>query len=286
MQIIIISGMSGAGKSYALQALEDTGYYCVDNLPAQLVEALLKTPQIAQQERVAIGIDIRGGKDNLKNIPNIIANVRQHYPDTHLVYLYARHSVLLKRYNESRRSHPLVSEEKALDKAIRLEAQLLEQLAEQADWRVDTSSSNIYELACLLRQRLVSDQPRTFSLMFRSFGFKHEAPSDSDFIFDVRCLPNPYWVPELRMLTGRDSAIINWLQQYDRVEAMYQAIRDFLIFWLQDLDTCQRTYVTVSIGCTGGRHRSVYMTERLYHHFRQTMGDEVLIYHREAIAND
>lgn len=281
MQIVIISGMSGAGKSYALQTLEDTGYYCIDNLPSQLIEALIQTPQIANLERLAIGIDIRGGKASLKEIPETLARIRQQYPKTHLIYLYAHRDVIQKRYNETRRSHPLIHEEIELTKAIQLEENLLGFLAQQADWRVDTSQTNVYELGLLLRTRLGETPLPNFSLMFQSFGYKHEAPSDSDFVFDVRCLPNPYWVPELRALTGRDSAIIDWLQQHPRVQQLYVGIQDFLELWMADPAACQRTYLTVSIGCTGGRHRSVYIAETLYQHFRQKLGNAVLLRHRE-----
>ncbi len=281
MQIIIISGMSGAGKSYALQTLEDTGFYCIDNLPSQLIEALIQTPQISGLKRLAIGIDIRGGKESLKEIPRIIERVRAHYLDTHLVYLYANREVIHKRYNETRRSHPLASEEQELGKAIALEEKLLERLAEYADWRVDTSTTSIYELGRLLKARLTEPALQTFSLMFQSFGFKHAAPSDSDFIFDVRCLPNPYWVPELRGLTGRDGAIVDWLEQHAQVHRLYAGIRDFMTLWMEDIENCQRSYLTVSIGCTGGRHRSVYIAEQLYKHFRTAFGDRVLVRHRE-----
>jgi len=281
MQIVIISGMSGAGKSYALQTLEDTGYYCIDNLPSQLIEALIQTPQIADLERLAIGIDIRGGKTSLQEIPETISRIRQRYPQTHLIYLYAQRDIIQKRYNETRRSHPLINEEKELAKAIELEETLLGFLAQQADWRIDTSQTNVYELGRLLRLRLGETSLPNFSLMFQSFGYKHEAPTDSDFIFDVRCLPNPYWVPELRTLTGRDAAIITWLQQHLRVQQLYQGMRDFLELWMDDPDACQRSYLTVSIGCTGGRHRSVYIAEALYTYFRQKLGSSVLLRHRE-----
>lgn len=285
MQIIIISGMSGAGKSYALQTLEDNGYYCIDNLPAQLIEALLQTPQIASLKRLAIGIDIRGGKENLRDIPQILNRIRLVHPDTKLIYLYANHEIILKRYHESRRQHPLAHEEQKLREAIKLEKTLLEELAAQADWRIDTSQSSIYELGALLRLRLTGQAHSAFSLLFQSFGFKHQTPSDSDFIFDMRCLPNPYWIPELRTLTGRDEAIITWLEQHERVHLMQQHIQQFLSFWLEDLDHCQRSYVTVSIGCTGGRHRSVYIAEQLYRHFHQQLGENVAIRHREIPAN-
>ncbi len=285
MQIAIISGMSGAGKSYALQTLEDAGYYCIDNLPSQLIEDLLKTPQIIKLTHLAIGLDIRGGKTSLQEIPPTLERIQQKYPDTRLVYLFANPEVIRKRYNETRRRHPLAGEEQELDKAILLEQKLLGHLAQYADWRIDTSQTNVYELGRLLKTRLahqLADQTlKPFSLMFQSFGFKHESPSDSDFIFDVRCLPNPYWVPELRTQTGRDQGIIEWLEQHNRVHEMAHSIRDFMAMWLQDLVENQRSYLTVSIGCTGGRHRSVYIAEQLYQHFCQQYPGQTIIRHRE-----
>ncbi|MEN9501158.1 MAG: RNase adapter RapZ [Pseudomonadota bacterium] len=282
MHVVIISGMSGAGKSFALHTLEDSGYYCIDNLPSQLLEALLGTPQIARQTHLAIGIDIRGGRDSINDIPAIIGRIRQRLPKTELVYLYAEHEVLRKRFNETRRRHPLANEAQELDKAIALEATLMDTLASEADLRIDTSTTSIYELGRMLRARICQTEPNSLSLMIQSFGFKHEAPSDSDFLFDVRCLPNPYWVPDLRTLTGRDAGIIEWLEQHDNVNQMYTDIRNFLDRWLPNKDSdCQRAYLTVSIGCTGGRHRSVYITERLYQHFREKLGHHVIIRHRE-----
>ena len=282
MHLVIISGMSGAGKSYALLNLEDSGYYCIDNLPSQLLEALLGTAQIANQTHLAIGIDIRGGKASVAEIPTIIKRVRQRVPNTQLIYLYADQDTLRKRYNESRRRHPLSSEMLELDKAISLEASLLNPLSINADLRIDTSHTSIYDLGHLLNARINQAEPKKLSLMVQSFGFKHEAPSDTDFLFDVRCLPNPYWVPELRHLTGKDPGIVNWLETHNAVHQMYHDIRDFLDRWLPNQEGhCQRAYLTVSIGCTGGHHRSVYLAERLYQHFRSTLGDSTVLRHRE-----
>ena len=282
MHVVIISGMSGAGKSFALHTLEDNGYYCIDNLPSPLLEALLGTPQIARQTHLAVGIDIRGGRDSIQDIPAIVARIRQRLPKTELVYLYAEQDILRKRFNETRRRHPLAHETQELDTAIALEAKLLDPLASEADLRIDTSSTSIYELARILRARICQTQPHSLSLMIQSFGFKHEAPSDSDFLFDVRCLPNPYWVPDLRTLTGRDTGIVEWLEKHDSVQQMYADICNFLDRWLPNKDSdCQRAYLTVSIGCTGGRHRSVYITERLYQHFREKLGHHVIVRHRE-----
>ncbi|PID34317.1 MAG: RNase adapter RapZ [Thiotrichales bacterium] len=273
--------MSGAGKSYALQALEDTGYYCIDNLPSQLIEDLLKTPQILQLTHLAIGIDIRGGKSSIQKIPAILERIRKAYPKTRLVYLYANQHTLQRRYNETRRKHPLAEEEQELDKAIQLEKKLLEELSILSDWRIDTSATNVYELGLLLKSRLANVSAYEFSIMFQSFGFKHRAPCDSDFVFDVRNLPNPYWAPELRDFSGRDAAIVNWLEQHERVHELKKSIRDFLVVWMKDIQDSQRAYLTVSIGCTGGRHRSVYMAEQLYQYFRQLYPNQVLIRHRE-----
>lgn len=285
MHLVIISGMSGAGKSYALHTLEDNGYYCIDNLPSQLLEALLGTPQIARQPFLAVGIDIRGGRDSLLDTPAIIKRIRQRVANTQLLYLYAEEEILRKRYNETRRRHPLNNEAQELDKAIALEASLLEPLAADADWRIDTSHLSVYALGQMLKARICQAEAQRMSLLIQSFGFKHGAPSDSDFLFDVRCLPNPYWEPDLRTLTGRDAGIIRWLEQHAEVQRMYADIEHFLSNWLPNADSgCQRAYLTVSIGCTGGRHRSVYITERLYRHFRQTLGEGVILRHRELNA--
>lgn len=282
MHLVIISGMSGAGKSYALHTLEDNGYYCIDNLPSQLLEALLGTPQIAKQPYLAVGIDIRGGRDSLLDTPDIIKRVRQRIANTQVLYLYADQEVLRKRYNETRRRHPLTGEAHELDKAILLESTLLAPLAADADLRLDTSHIGVYELGRILKARICQTKPHHLSLMIQSFGFKHGTPSDSDFLFDVRCLPNPYWEPDLRTLTGRDAGIIDWLEKHDEVGRMYADIQTFLSNWLPSIDTgCQRAYLTVSVGCTGGRHRSVYLAERLYQHFRQTLGENVILRHRE-----
>lgn len=282
MHLVILSGMSGAGKSFALHTLEDSGYYCIDNLPSQLLEALLGTPQIARQTHLAVGIDIRGGRESLTSTPEIIKRIRQRVPSTQLIYLYASEEVLRKRFNETRRRHPLAHETRELDKAIALESSLMHPLAADADWRIDTSQTSIYELGRILNSRTNQACQKQLSLMVQSFGFKHESPTDSDFMFDVRCLPNPYWVPDLRNQSGQDQGIITWLEQHESVHAMYQDILNFMQRWLPDNENmCQRAYLTLSIGCTGGRHRSVYIAERLFRHFRATLGDCVTLRHRE-----
>lgn len=281
MQIVVVSGMSGAGKSSALDILEDAGYYCIDNLPSQLLEALLLTPQIAKQPQLAIGIDIRGGQSSLEDIPETLTRIKTQHPQTHLIYLYAATKILQKRFNETRRRHPLDDKKHQLDSAIQLESQLLSGLAKQADWRIDSSGISVYELGHLLRERLAIRSHQNFSLLFQSFGFKHEAPSDSDFIFDVRCLPNPYWAPELRPFTGLDTPIIEWLETHERVTAMKDQIAGFIENWLGDIRQSQRAYLTVSIGCTGGRHRSVYITEYLYQYFKRKLDAHVLVRHKE-----
>jgi UPF0042 nucleotide-binding protein len=281
MRVVIISGMSGAGKSYALQTLEDAGYYCIDNLPSQLIENLLETPQILKLTHLAIGIDIRGGKQSIEEIPDTLRRIRKTYPATRLIYLYANPETLQRRYNETRRRHPLAGEEQALGKAIELEAKLLQELSLQADWRIDTSTTSVYELGYMLKSRLGDKMTEGLSIMFQSFGFKHQSPSDSDFVFDVRNLPNPYWVPELRSLSGQDQAIIDWLEQHERVAELKRALCDFLELWMKDIQDNQRAYLTISIGCTGGRHRSVYITEQLYRHFSALYPQQVMIRHRE-----
>lgn len=283
MQIVIISGMSGAGKSYALHSLEDAGYYCIDNLPSQLLLPLLQTPQIAKRTHIAIGIDIRGGTSSLQETPQIIEQVKQQHPDTQLIYLFAKSQVLRKRYSETRRRHPLSQDGQDLKAAIHLETQLLDPLAQLADLRIDTSQTSVYELGNQLLTKLQHAHKNRLVFVIQSFGFKHETPSDSDFIFDMRCLPNPYWEPELRALTGKDQAIKDWLSKHDSVEKLYQHLQSFMNTWLENLCDSQRAYLTVSIGCTGGRHRSVYIAERLYHHYQEnsSLDAVILLEHRE-----
>ena len=282
-QLVIVTGLSGSGKSVALHTLEDLNYYCIDNLPVAMLKAV--ADQLAgawgqMQQRVAVGIDARNNAEDLKQFPVLLRNLRQVVDKTDILYLQADTNTLLKRFSETRRRHPLTNELVPLAEAIELEKQLLEPLADEADLFIDTTHTTIYELRELVRQRVLHARQQTLSVMLQSFGFKHGVPGDSDFVFDVRCLPNPHWVTELRPLTGRDPEVAAYLQQYESVRRMQADIHDFLAYWIPVFEKENRSYLNVSIGCTGGQHRSVYMVETLAQTFRATR-PEVVVRHRE-----
>lgn len=280
MHIVIITGMSGSGKTLALNTLEDQGYYCIDNLPPELLLQLFQTSIKQQHEKLAVCIDIRSGKDKIAIVPKLLADIRNQYANTHILYLFSTKGILKKRYSETRRKHPLCTGNVSMDEAIEEETQLLDPISQIADFRLDTTRLGIYELAQQIRERFCKTDLQSMSLMFQSFGFKHFAPTDSDYLFDVRCLPNPYWVHELREHTGKDQIIQDWLQQHQAVDDMFQSIRDFMKQWLPRFEQNQKPYMTVSIGCTGGKHRSVYIAEQLAKHFRQQYPN-TLLHHRE-----
>lgn len=279
MHLVIASGMSGAGKSQALHTLEDQGYYCIDNLPIELLENALSTEGVLKHKKIAIGIDVRSGKKYLQKLPDIVSKLKDRFK-TDVLYLYAGKSVLIKRYDETRRKHPLSSADKPLREAILEEYDLIAPIREIADIQIDTSSSSIYDLANTIINRVCAGQQMSLSLMFQSFGFKHGTPRDSDYLFDVRSLPNPYWVPELRSHTGLEKEVIDWLSSQELVIKMENDLKTFIGDWIPRIIESQRAYITISIGCTGGHHRSVYLTEALADHFRKTY-DAVIVKHRE-----
>lgn len=280
MHLIIVSGMSGAGKSQALHTLEDQGYYCIDNLPLELFATAFKTQSLQKHKKIAIGMDVRSGEDYLKNLPEIVNDLKQQFK-TDIVYLYAGKSVLIKRYDETRRKHPLTNEKTTLREAILKEYDLLAPVREIADIQIDTSSTDIYELAKKIIARICNREAQSLSMMFQSFGFKYGTPRDSDYLFDVRCLPNPYWVPELRSYTGLEKVVIDWLSNQDLVNKMEADLKRLLEEWIPQIIAGQRAYLTISIGCTGGHHRSVYLTEKLAEYFRQSHKGSVIVQHRE-----
>lgn len=286
MNIYIISGLSGSGKTVALHALEDDGVYCIDNLPVgllqQVVEHLEQSPTHTN-ERIALGVDARSGKQDLKAFADVVRNIRQQGHQATVIYLHAETQVLLKRFSETRRKHPLSHEDLTLSEAIAEEAALLGPVRIAADLTLDTTTLNIHELNLLLRQRIEArPQASSLSLLVQSFGFKHGIPLDSDFIFDMRCLPNPYWEPRLRQYTGLDQPIAEYLEQFPDVQRMFDSLTQFMDDWVPAFSSCNRSYVTVSIGCTGGRHRSVYMVEKLGNHLQESLGDSVKIRHRNV----
>ncbi len=282
MKLVIVSGLSGSGKSIALHVLEDLGYYCIDNLPVGMLPGLAE--QLRQRpgpaEPVAVGIDARNLIDDLQRFPAILADLREGGVTTEVLFLEAEDATLLKRFSETRRRHPLSSDETPLAEAIVQERRLLEPVAGEARLHIDTTQTNVHQLRDLIRQRVAGAADGQLSLLFESFGFKHGVPVDADFVFDVRCIPNPHWVPELRPLTGRDRAVAEYLEAHPEVHQMYEDIRDFLTTWIPRFEADNRSYMTVAVGCTGGQHRSVYLVERLSEHFRRLRAG-VLSRHRE-----
>ncbi len=283
MRMIIVSGLSGSGKSIALQTLEDLHYYCVDNLPIGLLEPFAQEILSRQDSlfgNTAVGIDARNFLNELELFPEIITTLRTQGLRVEIIFLHAADEILLKRYSETRRKHPLSLEGVPLLEAIRQERSLLEQIAAQANLNIDTSNTNIHELRKLVRSRLHDKTPDSISILFESFGFKNGIPADADFIFDVRCLPNPYWEPALRPLTGLDDEIVAFLRNQPDVIRMFEDLRGFLEGWITCFEKDSRNYLTVAIGCTGGQHRSVFMADKLASHFRKTRRN-VMTRHRE-----
>lgn len=282
MKLIVISGLSGAGKSIALNVLEDLGYYCVDNLPLGLLEAFAAELAATQQtpERVAAGIDARNLSVAFDRFPEIQAAIRNQGIDCEVVFLEADDNAITKRFGETRRKHPLMTTNVALLEAIQRERALLEPVRDLADSCIDTSHTKYHELRELIRQR-VDQRPReTMSLQFMSFGYKHGVPLDADFVFDVRSIPNPYWESELRELNGRDERVIAFLNSQPAVNAMLKYLKTFLSECIPTFEDDNRTYLTIAIGCTGGVHRSVYIAERLAQEFARGRSG-VLVRHRD-----
>lgn len=283
MRLIILSGLSGSGKSVALRMLEDLGYYCVDNLPAGLLEDFARATLLdgdPAYARMAVGIDARNRPEDIAAVPQAVARLRNKKVDCEIVFLQTEDSVLIKRYNESHRPHPLAGEDRSLPEAIRAERELLGPLADHADLILDTSRTSVHQLRELVRARIQREARAQLSLLFQSFGYRNGLPGDSDFVFDARGLPNPYWEPELRPLSGKDAAVAAFLQTSPQVQAFLHDLIAFLESWIPRFEDSNRQYLTVSIGCTGGYHRSVYLVEKLAAHFR-TAGREVLVRHNE-----
>lgn len=283
MKLVIVSGLSGSGKSIALATLEDCGFYCIDNLPVALLEAFasqiaLANPSVYQ--KTAIAIDARNQSNNLAQFASSLAAVKKLGLDCEILFLQAEQDILLKRYSETRRKHPLTDATHSLAEAIELEEQLLQAVAGNADLIIDTSRTNMHQLRGLVRARVGNKDQEILSLFFQSFGYKHGIPLDTDFVFDARCLPNPYWELGLRELTGRDLAVANFLGQTPEVKAYLADIVGLLERWIPQFEAENRSYLTITIGCTGGQHRSVYLAEALGTHF-QSSPYNVLVRHRE-----
>ena len=283
MRVIIISGMSGSGKSVALHALEDLDFYCIDNLPIGMLPAFsvqILSSTNNQYEDFAVGIDARNLSGDLSIFPELINQMRKNELRCDVVFLDAEDKTLIKRFSETRRKHPLTGDGTSLQDAIKEERQMLDPIASNADLVFDTTRYTVHQLRELIRQRIQGADNNSLSLMFESFGFKHGTPVDANFVFDIRCIPNPYWVPELRGLTGRDKPVIDYLDKFDAVQKMYNDLRQYLENWIPAFAAENRTYLTIAIGCTGGQHRSVYLVERLAAHFANSSHD-VITHHRD-----
>ncbi len=283
MRLVILSGLSGSGKSVALHMLEDLGYYCVDNIPAGHLQSFVRETLLTGDpayQRMAVGVDARNRMEDIRSVPQTVKKLKAEGIECEIVFLYAEDAVLLKRYSETHRPHPLAGEGRSLKDAIKAERELLGPLADEADMVLDSSRTSVHELRELVRERIHREARQALSLMFQSFGFRHGLPGDSDFVFDARGLPNPYWEPALKTLTGRDLAVAKFLDQHELVRKFIADIEGFLEFWIPKFESSNRRYLTVSIGCTGGYHRSVYVVEQLGKHFKQ-LGREVLTRHNE-----
>jgi UPF0042 nucleotide-binding protein len=271
MRLIIVSGLSGSGKSVALHLLEDIDFYCVDNIPAALLKPFISHTIRGTDEvypRTAVGLDARNRPNEIETIPALVAELRRSGIDCEVLYLHASDEVLLKRYAETRRKHPLVSPEVSLREAIASERRLLEPITGAADLVIDTSHMGVHALRERIRERIDRRREGRVSLMFESFGYKHGIPGDADFVFDVRSLPNPFWEHSLRHLTGRDPAVVAYLERHPSVERLISGLIEFLAQRIVEFALAGRSYLTIAIGCTGGQHRSVYVAERLAAHFR------------------
>ena len=280
-KLILVSGLSGGGKSTALRALEDLGCYCVDNLPAALLREFANQIKLNPERysRVALGVDARSPRRDLEEIPLWLEEQSLAGVDWQLLFLTADVKSIIKRFSETRRRHPLTSDRISLPQAIEQEKSLLDSLCQKANWVIDTSDTNIHQLR---RQvwNCAGNENTSMTIVLESFAFKRGVPQDVDFIFDARILPNPYWVDGLREYTGMDQPVREWLEQDEAVKGMLADILNFLKTWLPEFRHSQRSYVTVGIGCTGGRHRSVYLVDRLAQGLGTGFG-QILIHHRE-----
>ena len=283
MKLIIVSGRSGSGKSTCLHVLEDLGYYCVDNMPASLLAALAE--RIAKENnnelnRVAVSIDARNLSGDLSKFREIFDRLDASTLDRQIIFLDAETDTLLKRFSETRRKHPLSNSDLGLLEAIKLEKELLAPIANLANLTIDTSTLTLHDLRDIVRDRVANHKPNILALQFQSFGFKHGIPKDADMVFDLRCLPNPYWVNTLRGLTGLNKEVIDYLEAQPEVEKMYNDLKGFLENWIPSFERNNRNYITVALGCTGGQHRSVFLSEKLKKHFSQTISN-IQVRHRE-----
>jgi len=281
-KLFIISGTSGSGKTIALQVLEDLGFYCIDNLPASLVLEMASKvlSNDSKHQDVAISIDSRN-QDFIGDLKSSFDKLNSLHIETRVIFIDANDNTLLKRFSETRRKHPLSDKNTTLLEAIGKERQLLEHLSDIADKKINTSATTPHELRSIIRDDTANQSEHSLTLLFQSFGFKYGSPSDTDYVFDVRCLPNPHWEADLKPLTGLDAPVRDFLSKQGDCNKMYQQIQSFIETWLQHFINDNRNYITVAIGCTGGQHRSVYISSLLEQHFKKNTQIQTLIRHRE-----
>lgn len=279
MQLVIVSGRSGSGKTVALRVLEDLGYYCVDNLPVELLPSLVKM-RLDKPGEVAISIDVRNLPDSTEKMEACLAEVRaMEGVSLSSIFIDADNAALIRRFGDTRRLHPLSRLSLTLDEAIREETHLLAPLSSEADLRIDTSELSIHDLSEIIRARILGKKERELNWVFESFGYKFGISQDADFVFDARFLPNPHWIDELRPFNGRDEPVATYLNSQLEVTKYLWQIENLLVTWMPHLERNNRSYVTVAIGCTGGKHRSVYLVEQLAASFKK-MGKSVQLRHR------
>ncbi|MEC9375569.1 MAG: RNase adapter RapZ [Pseudomonadota bacterium] len=287
MRLIIVSGLSGSGKSVALHSLEDMGFYCIDNIPAALLSGVIRETIDAKDalyENLTVGVDARNRATDLQSLPKMLRSIKQHGIQCEVIFLHTEDRILLKRYRETRRKHPWRTQNMSLKDAINLERKLLSPVINSADLVIDTSETSIYDLRELLHKRLVKRDTKQLSIQIESFGFKHGAPYNADFVFDVRCLANPFWEPKLRSLNGKDKGVIKFLEKDPMSKKLFQDILTFLNNRIPEFEEKNRNYLTVALGCTGGQHRSVYLAEQLATELRKDHGN-VIIIHSEISDN-
>jgi UPF0042 nucleotide-binding protein len=288
MRLVVISGRSGSGKTSALNILEDVGFTCIDNLPVSLLPDLinkLRSENLRDDLKLAVGIDARNLVGDLSLIPEELELIKARGISVNVLFLQSRRSDLIRRYSETRRKHPLSSSTVSLKEAIDLEKDMLAPIAEIADRNIDTSGLSLHQLRDLIKSTVVPHDTEQMAILFESFGFKRGVPSDADFVFDVRCLPNPHWKLELRALTGNDPEVIEFLESQVDVASMLADIIGFLTRWIPKHRDNNRSYLTVAIGCTGGQHRSVYLANRLAEYFGETY-PLVQVVHKQYPANN
>ena len=284
MRLLLLSGLSGSGKTVALHALEDAGFFCVDNLPLSLLGALIDELRMGSHRNegmVAVGVDVRSGREALQTVAPVLQRLREQSIQVEVIFLDSSDEALLQRYHHTRRRHPLARKGLPLTEAIAMEREWLVPIASHADLVIDTSQMSMHDLARTVRNRVATRRPERLSLLFQSFGFKRGAPSDSDFVFDVRCLPNPHYERGLSELTGLERPVVDFLESHAEVEDMLHSIQAHLERWLPAFSEDHRSYLTVSIGCTGGRHRSVYLVDRLAKLWQSAENVTVSTRHRE-----